>query len=66
LAKRNVTRTPGEKTSAVAAGHHAETTVGIVGDQHVPLLAPEHENGRLTGAMFGEVFRCVREVLDPE
>jgi uracil-DNA glycosylase family 4 len=67
VARRNVMRALGEKASAGVGGHGGETTVGgllVINSYHCSRL--NTNTGRLTAAMFGDVFRRVREVLDLE
>lgn len=65
VARRNVMRALGEKASAGVGGHGGETRVGglmVINSYHCSRL--NTNTGRLTAAMFGDVFSRVREVLD--
>ena len=67
VARRNVMRALGEKASAGVGGHGGETTVGgllVINSYHCSRL--NTNTGRLTAAMFGDVFRRARDVLDGE
>ena len=64
VARRNVMRALGEKASAGVGGHGGETVVGgvlVINSYHCSRL--NTNTGRLTAAMFGDVFRRAREVL---
>lgn len=65
VARRNVMRALGEKASAGVGGHGGETRVGglmVINSYHCSRL--NTNTGRLTAAMFGDVFSRVREVLN--
>lgn len=65
VARRNVMRALGEKASAGVGGHGGETRVRglmVINSYHCSRL--NTNTGRLTAAMFGDVFSRVREVLD--
>jgi uracil-DNA glycosylase family 4 len=65
VARRNVMRALGEKASAGVGGHGGEATVRglvVINSYHCSRL--NTNTGRLTAAMFGDVFRRAREVLD--
>jgi uracil-DNA glycosylase family 4 len=65
VARRNVMRALGAKASAGVGGHGGETTVRgllVINSYHCSRL--NTNTGRLTAAMFGDVFRRAREVLD--
>ena len=65
VARRNVMRALGEKGAAGVGGHGGETTVGglrVINSYHCSRL--NTNTGRLTPAMFGDVFRRARAVLD--
>ena len=67
VARRNVMRALGAKASAGVGGHGGETSVGellVINSYHCSRL--NTNTGRLTAAMFGDVFRRAREVLDGE
>ncbi len=64
VARRNVMRALGEKASAGVGGHGGETRVGglmVINSYHCSRL--NTNTGRLTAAMFGDVFARVRKVL---
>ena len=64
VARRNVMRALGEKASAGVGGHGGETRVGgltVINSYHCSRL--NTNTGRLTAAMFSDVFRRAREVL---
>jgi uracil-DNA glycosylase family 4 len=67
VARRNVMRALGAKASAGVGGHGGETSVGellVINSYHCSRL--NTNTGRLTTAMFADVFRRAREVLDGE
>ena len=67
VARRNVMKALGERGSAGVGGHGGETMVGgltVINSYHCSRL--NTNTGRLTAAMFGDVFGRVREVLNEE
>ena len=65
VARRNVMKALGERASAGIGGHGGETRVGgllVINSYHCSRL--NTNTGRLTAAMFGEVFARARAVLE--
>ena len=65
VARRNVMRALGEKGSAGVGGHGGETTIGgftVINSYHCSRL--NTNTGRLTPAMFGDVFARAKAVLE--
>lgn len=65
VSRRNVLRALGAKANAAAAGHGVETQIGryrLFSSYHCSRL--NTNTGRLTPAMFEDVFKAVRRHLD--
>ncbi len=67
VARRNVLRALGLRASAGAAGHGARTSAGgyaLINSYHCSRL--NTNTGRLTPAMFEDIFRAARETLEAD